>query len=398
MKDRKNFKKGQVLILGIIFMAVILIFSTTIFSKVSGFINFGSKSVEKQQAIHTAEAGIDLALRKFLASPSYTGETNTQFGQTGTFTTTISTVSPSLKTITSTGFIPNATAPRAKQTITVDLIPDAQTITFDYAVSVGDGGLIMNAESTINGDVSSLKTGSNSIYGNAPNWIYGNVKLAGLKGAGITVTGTVEQNQILPPLPTFDYTFWKTAAEAGGTLPCPCTYTGGVNLGPKKLLGDLILDGAGGGADLRVDGPLWVTGDIILNNGYIWLNNNFINNGTGTVIIADGSIKSFGGYFQGSVGQSRILAVTTSSRTTSSPLDINSALFLDDERNNAIFYALNGTTTIWNDGTEIPFLVTKKLFLNEATIDFDSGAQTSLFSTSPTVSSWKIDKSTYHLR
>ena len=110
-------------------MAVTLIFSSTIFSKVSGFINFGFKSLEKQQAIHVAEAGVDLAAKNLFTNSNYTGTgaTPTNIG-IGEFEITISTPSPpDKKIVTVVGYIPAKTKYRAKQTMQVTLFPSQST-------------------------------------------------------------------------------------------------------------------------------------------------------------------------------------------------------------------------------------------------------------------------------
>ena len=46
------------LIIGILFLAILLIFSTTIFTKVKYFINFGTNATLKEQARRVADAGM----------------------------------------------------------------------------------------------------------------------------------------------------------------------------------------------------------------------------------------------------------------------------------------------------------------------------------------------------
>src|SRR3990172_3812252 len=106
--------RGQILIIAIIFLAVVLILSATLFAKVGNFLQFGSISIAREQATALAEAGVDRAVwRLNKTAGAYTGETNTALGTQGMFTVTIQTVSSNLKKITSTGYYPNATNPKS---------------------------------------------------------------------------------------------------------------------------------------------------------------------------------------------------------------------------------------------------------------------------------------------
>ena len=109
-------KNGQILVLALIFLAVILVLSASLIAQVAGFLRFGSNSILREQATNLAEAGIDYTIWQLnKTAGAYDGpETDKPIGTTGTFSTTIQEKTSSLKTITSTGYIPNATTPRAK--------------------------------------------------------------------------------------------------------------------------------------------------------------------------------------------------------------------------------------------------------------------------------------------
>src|SRR4030042_5426327 len=128
----RNLAEGQVMIFSIIFFAVVLILSSALFDKVTHFVGFGSRSTLQEQAVQSAEAGIDYAIRELnKTAGAYAGpETDKSVGATGTFSLTITTKTPSLTTITSTGYIPNATSPRAKRTIKADVLISSETISF----------------------------------------------------------------------------------------------------------------------------------------------------------------------------------------------------------------------------------------------------------------------------
>ena len=149
-----NFKSGQILIIAAIFLTVILILTAALFTRVAGFLRFGSNSILREQATNLAEAGVDNAIWQLNETAgTYTGESNTPLGTTGTFTVTIqekTPPNPQLKTIVSTGYIPNATSPRAKQTIKVDAQVNSEGASFRYATQTLEGGITMSNSSRIN--------------------------------------------------------------------------------------------------------------------------------------------------------------------------------------------------------------------------------------------------------
>ncbi|KKT45959.1 MAG: hypothetical protein UW37_C0036G0004 [Candidatus Gottesmanbacteria bacterium GW2011_GWA2_44_17] len=354
-----QFASGQMMIIAIIFLAVILVISAALFARVAGFLRFGSNSILREQATNLAEAGIDYAIFKLnetAGSYTGTGVTEVTVGTIGSFTTTVqekNPPNPQLKTITSTGYIPNKTNPRAKRTLKVDVLISAESI----------------GSSKIDGDAYTVGT---------------------ITTPDPTVTGTKYQNQPASEMPTVDYQYWKNQAEAGGTTNCPaglCKYDGGVhNLGPRKLVGKLELANS---AYVTMDGPIYVTGDVeVHNSAVLKLNDNFGSNGS--VLIADGTITVRNdGELQSTNATPKgyILAVTTST-------DPNQAISIRNRGVNAIFYALDGTAEMRNNA-KVTALVAKQLIIrNSASLDYDSGLASAQFSSGPG-GSWQIKRGTY---
>lgn len=131
MKKSLQLKNGQMQIIGIMFLALILIFSTTIFTKIKYFIQFGSASTAKEQARHVAEAGIDKAIWEIASDPNYDGEpypgipVDPLNPAAGTFTIIVEKVSGQPKRLTSEGYIPNSNPlqTKAKQKIQIAVEP-----------------------------------------------------------------------------------------------------------------------------------------------------------------------------------------------------------------------------------------------------------------------------------
>ncbi|MDO8487085.1 MAG: hypothetical protein Q7S45_02235 [Candidatus Curtissbacteria bacterium] len=385
-----KLKSGQILVITVIFLAVILILSTSLFTSVTAFLKFGSNSIMREQAVHLAEAGIDKTLWQLnQTAGTYTGETNTPVGTTGTFTVAVTDKSPGIKTITATGFVPNAAAPKEKQIIKVDTSISSETISFRYAVQVGAGGVNMENSSQINGNVYS----NGNITGSGTSKITGDAyAVETISSPDPTVLGTKYPNQPPSIMPTIDYQYWKDAATAGGTTNCggDCSFTSGfIDLGPKKFVGNLILQNT---VYATMNGPIYVTGNVdIKNSAVLKLNNNFGSNGT--VIISDGKITVQNG---GSImptdanPKGYIMAVSTSTNASE-------AIDIKNEGVNAIFYALEGGATIQNTA-QLTALVAKTLKIkNEAVLNYDEGLASASFSSGPG-GSWAIRKGTYHFK
>src|SRR3989344_9007474 len=105
-------QKGQVMIIALVFLAVVLIIASSLFTRVADFIRFGSNSVMKEQATNLAEAGIDYATQRLNdlagAYPDADGAgTDTQTLSIGQVVISVENKSQNLRTITATGYIPN---------------------------------------------------------------------------------------------------------------------------------------------------------------------------------------------------------------------------------------------------------------------------------------------------
>lgn len=160
--------RGQVLIMTIVFMAIFL----TVFV---GFVNYMTlyarterATVAQVQAIAIAEAGIDKAIYQLNQNANYGGETNTSLGN-GTFTTSVSSVDSNTKRISVTGYVPNSTNPVAERTVKASANIDVSVVSFRYGVQVGEGGITMDNNSQVNGNMYSNGdiSGSGTITGDA---------------------------------------------------------------------------------------------------------------------------------------------------------------------------------------------------------------------------------------
>lgn len=397
-------KEGQILILAIVFLAVVLILSASLFGNIATFLRLGARSIAREQANSMAEAGVDYAIWQLNKNAgNFTPPaTETKIGTSGSFITTITNQTSSLKTITSTGYVPNATNPQAKRTIKADVAVSSQTIAFHFAAQTGSGGLNMQNTSSINGTIyaNGNITGSNSPV------IYGDAYATGTISNPPSVTGTRYPNASPQPLPTIDYDYWKKAACNNDTgyptscqtaVTCPCNLSSSQHIGPKKYVGDLTLSN---NALITLDGPIWVTGTFSMTQGSTTLKVNDNLGSNGTVIIVDpGKISlNQGGTIQPTNADppGYVLLATTASTACSISGSGDGAIVLSQSSAIAVFYALTpNACALLQQSANVASLVANGLIMqNTAALTYSQGLASASFITGPGAS-WQIKKGTY---
>lgn len=378
--------KGQILVVAIIFLAVFLVLAASLFARTAGFLRFGAISVQKEQATNVAEAGIDKALWQLnQTAGSYSGETDTALGTTGTFTVSVVDRGQNLKTVTSTGAIPNATNPRAKQTIKVDVLISTEQIAFNYATQTDNGGLEMNSNAVINGNAYT----NGNIVGTSNSRINGDAFAAGtISSPDPTITGTTSPGASPQPLPQFDAQYWKDQANINndpyiGNL---IYNAGSHDLEPKKIQGSLTLNS---NAWLTIHGPIHVTGNFTMNsNTRLYIDESF--GSSGTVVVVDGTIQlnSNAEVFATSATPKGYILLASTKSPPGNSIELNS------NAKAGVLYALLGNLQINSNG-QVVALATNKLILNSnATLNYDQGLASAQFSGGPG-GSWQIKKGTY---
>ena len=312
-KVRRN-ERGQILLLALAFAAIMLVSLTSLV----GYVTLGARTqrdaVASSQALALAEAGIDKAIYELNQNSNYTGETNTSLPG-GVFVTTVSTIDSVMKRITSTGSVTSTTNPTAVRVVKATVGIDTSTVSFQFGVQAGEGGVDLQNSASVRGNLYSTGpvTGANS------NIVRGDVISAGASGlvngvhatssgyahtiqnstidkdayyqsiSGTTVGGTSypgSPDQPTVPLPITDAQIaeWEADAIAGGTLSSPCPYkiNSSVTIGPKKINCDLEISGG----TITLAGHLWVNGNITIQNSpTIRIDSSL--GGTSVAIIAD---------------------------------------------------------------------------------------------------------------
>ncbi|HMQ02110.1 MAG TPA: choice-of-anchor R domain-containing protein [Candidatus Doudnabacteria bacterium] len=144
-------QSGNVLLIAIVFMAILLTMSGSLWGYTHLQVKSSHQSVARSQALSLAEAGIDHAVAQLNSNPNYTGETNTSL-ESGSFVTTVETIDAQTKTITSVGTAIHRNI-ESTRTVKANVGIDTNQISFRYGVQVGTGGFVMSGGSQINGNV-----------------------------------------------------------------------------------------------------------------------------------------------------------------------------------------------------------------------------------------------------
>ncbi|MDO8435791.1 MAG: hypothetical protein Q7S82_00170, partial [bacterium] len=193
----------------------------------------------------------------------------------------------------------------------------ADGVSFFFGAQVGDGGIRLDDNATINGNVF-----SNGSIGASNGIITGTVKVAKKENMidGLNVSGDAyvdicinsnifgilyastsincTASQFIPspveiattslPISQAQITEWENEAATGGTYVGDYILNGGTTyLGPKKIQGNLTVQN---NAKLFLTGKVWVTGSVnITNNAIVQLDKNTYHSLSG-IIISDGLI------------------------------------------------------------------------------------------------------------
>lgn len=227
---------------------------------------------------------------------------------------------------------------------------------------------------------------------------------------GATVTGTIycksssytnkacvtsrdDPTPIAMPLSDGNIQVWKDEATEGGIINGDF-HSGwaGATLGPKKITGNLLVDGGG---TLTVTGTLWIEGSItVTGGGKVKLSPIYgTNDGA---IISDGIVVVSGGAnFSGS-GQagSYPFLITTSACPMEAGCNGVNAVSLNGGAGTVAIVAQNGTVSI-SGGGALKAVTAKQIYMSGgATLTYDSGLINTNFSSGPGAS-WSFVPGSY---
>lgn len=387
------------------------------------------------QSYYSAESGAeDAVLRKLKNYDLPSGALNLDGASV---TQNITTIGNATTIDSSSSFSSNVRKTRVRLVVTAD------SVSFHYGVQVGAGGLEMDNNSTVNGNIYS----NGDIEGGSGAKITGDAYAAGANKIEDVIIGgdahaheiktskicgdayyqTIDATslnflnsptnptcsdpltsgtahpaspdpEILPvPILASDIADWKTDAAAGGTISGNYSVTNNISLGPKEITGNLVM--TSNNKILSVAGTLYVRGNIDISNGSaVQCLSSYGENSC--VVLADGWIHaSNNGIFSGSGATSSFLMMLTTLQcdgtSATSPDgkqcgDHNGAVDLHNGATGVIFYASNGMINLHN-GVGITEAAAYKLRLdNLASVTYNQGLVNAAFSTGPGAG-WQID-------
>lgn len=192
-------QQGQVFVLAVIILGLIMVNTIVIMAGSITYNQNARYSVNSSKALQLAEAGIDKAVTAINSNPNgYNGEPETTLGD-GTYSVVITNKNNQTKAIESTGYIPNKSNPLVKRTIQIELSKGVG-ISFNYGVQVGDGGLEMANNATING----------SIYSNGNIEMDNNARINGDAYVAGGTAPTSDQSNDCTGVNCADFIFGKT--------------------------------------------------------------------------------------------------------------------------------------------------------------------------------------------
>ncbi len=185
---------------------------------------------------------------------------------------------------------------------------------------------------------------------------------------------------------------WEAIAEAGGVISGNYNLTGTVQLGPKKIDGDLNVNGT-----LYMTGPIWVKGDIhFANNSGLIVHSSTGTNGA--VIIADypGSEAT-----KGIADMSNNMTIAGNGNVGSYPMVLSTnsganAITMSNNATSVILYASRGTINVINNAIANQITGYALNMANNTTVNYVNGLQSESFSNGPG-GSWVFVKGTYEI-
>lgn len=258
---------------------------------------------------------------------------------------------------------------------------------FSYGAQIGTGGLRMESNTTVIGNV---YTNGNIMTagGGTGSRITGSAYAVGTISDPPQVDGGRYPGSSAKPLPPLDLGYWRAQAESGGVLTGNQTYSGAVNLlGPKKIVGDVTF---ANNAKIQIAGPIYITGNLTLNNNSETSIHSSLGS-SGTTILVDGRIifKGAKTFSTGTTPEGYLLFAT--SRDDNNDIDIKSSSGINANIRSVV-YATNGQVELGN--AVVTALIGRYIDMeNSAEVEFDSGLLDSVFSGGSSggwnISSWR---------
>lgn len=397
---------GQAMMVATIFFLVVSM--TIIFGLVGPIVKqqkIAASLIASRQSYYLAEAGIEDAVYRLISGRQLEPtETITLDGETAEVATKDGSEG---KQVLSSAEVRN-TFRKVRTNLVLGI-----GATFNYGVQVGTGGFTLSNNAGVNGNIysNSSVTGANGAFvtgsvvavnsisririgtGTEGNAVSPQVTNSTVQGALYCSTGSGNNKPCnttfsLPtpqdyPLTEENILSWKTDAEAGGVLPSQIISGEEDTLGPVKINGDLTLEI---NSKLIMTGAIWVTGNLIVENGAELSLDPGFNSSDGVIVVDGISTLSNGSIMAGSGEEGSYLMLLSTSVAPN-------AVSISNNAGAVILYVPDGGVHL-NNNTAVSQLTAKNISLNNgAIIDYTQGVINAAFTSGPggtyTITSWR---------
>lgn len=411
----KNPQTGQAALISVIVIssvALVIAFSISLIAFTSQRIV--RNVIQSSQSYYAAEAGVEDALLRVSRGMNWSSPSILQVGS-ATVNTTTSAPIGGVRTITGEG-----NAQNRFRTVELAYTPATQGVSFFYGAQVGEGGLTMDNNSEIIGNVYSNSTASGSGTITETITVAGNSnKIDGLTvgadanvhscedsditgtlthvtggtiercDAGTIVDGGPDEIEALDfPISQEMIDGWKSDAATGGTLTGDQTISTDTTLGPVKIDGNLSLEN---NVIVTVTGTIWITGNFDPeNNSQMILDEDAYDTTSGVVIADDTAFVHNNVVLSGTSASTSYLLFIGNSPSTD--LD-NPAIDVKNNVAGAILFTPSGTMRIRNNVDVVEATAYQMHLDNNATIAYEIGLANATFTSGPSggsgVISWR---------
>jgi Tfp pilus assembly protein PilV len=421
-KIKKYYELGQIIIIAVVVLAIILIMAGSLIGYSVQHLKYERTAVHKEQALVLAQAGIDKAIYELNQNQNYTGETGTAMTGIGQFSVSVANIDMMAKRITVTGYAPSSANPVATSIVKATAVIDTTSVSFQFGIQVGEGGLTMANGSRVEGNIfsngpisgSGTVTGT-AVVGGAAGSITGitvnkdaraasmsNCRVGGdayFQGAttncsvtGAKHPGTAPEATSTMPIADSQISDWEATAESYGTTGSKTL--SGVNnyLGPIKINGNLTLIN---NAILYVTGPIWVNGNIIVGNDCLVQVDPTVGNASAVIIADTPANRSAGGQID--TGNNSIMIgnghkdsylLAVSGHQGANAIDVSNNM------TGVIFYAANGVINLSNNAGGNQLTGYGINLNNNAVVTYLVGLRNVVFASGPG-GSWKYQNGSY---
>ncbi len=291
---------GQILIFAMVFMFIMSTVVAALVSYAAIQIKSHRQAVSRVLGLGIAEAGVEMALWKLNNQAGYAGEIGAVYGD-GTYDVVITDIAAATKLITVEAYVPDAANPRAKRIVQVTTTTNTDNVSFNYGAQVGEGGLELANNTTINGNVYS----NGNITGGTDSAITGTAIAA---NGSLLVADQVNDAPV-PPATLISFRNASASADVAQSFQTSVTdLVNKVELYIRKVGNPgnfsairIVNDNAGNPGPVTIATGSLNASTITANYGWVTVNfstNPTLTAGTTYWLVLDASGTSAGNYYQ----------------------------------------------------------------------------------------------------